>query len=187
MRWLSFIAILAYGSGKRFVDHGCSLLAAGISYYVLFSIFPLLIFSVGVIGLLLQNQALQEDLVDAVMENIPLTQDQGRDDVAEAIRSVSTTSSSAIGVIGLITMGWASSSMFGAVRRSLNIAGEVEVHRPWVPQKLLDLSMVLFFAPFFLASIAATTTLRAAQARSEDIPVLGGLADDLGGFWWLAS
>lgn len=187
MRWLSFAANWAYDAGKRYSEHGCSLLAAGISYYVLFSIFPLLIFSVGVVGLLLENQSLQDDLVNAVMENIPLTQDQGRSDVTDAIRSVSTTSSGAIGVIGLITMGWAASSVFGAVRRSLNIASSVEVHRPWVPQKLLDLSMVFFFTPFFLASIAATTALRAAEAHSSDVPVLGGLADDLGTFWWLAS
>jgi membrane protein len=187
MRWPSFVAIWAYTAGKRYVDHGCSLLAAGISYYVLFSIFPLLIFSVGVIGLLLQNQSLQQDLVDAVMNNIPLTQDQGRDDVTEAIRSVSAASSSAIGLIGLVTMAWAASGMFGAVRRSLNIASSVEVSRPFVQQKLLDLSMVLFFLPFFLASIAATTALRAAEARSSQFWVLGDLADDLGAFWWLAS
>src|SRR5690606_20441571 len=126
---------------KRYAEHGCSLLAAGISYYVLFSIFPLLIFSVGIIGVFLQNEGLQEDLVDAVMSTIPLTQDEGRDDVTAAIRQVSAASTSAIGVIGLITMGWAASSVFGAVRRSLNIANAVEVHRPWVPQKLLDLSM----------------------------------------------
>jgi membrane protein len=84
-------------------------------------------------------------------------------------------------------MGWAASSVFGAVRRSLNIASSVEIHRPWVPQKLLDLSMVLFFAPFFLASIAATTALRAAEVRSGEIPILGPIADDLGTFWWLAS
>jgi membrane protein len=187
MRWLKFAVNWLYYAGKGYSEHGCSLLAAGISNYVLFSIFPLLIFSVGVVGIVLQDRGLQEDLVNAVMENIPLTETQGRDDVTQAIRSVSATSSGAIGVIGLVTMGWAASSVFGAIRRSLNIASSVEVHRPWIPQKLLDLSMVLFFAPFFLASIAATTTLRAAEARSSEVPVLGNLADDLGAFWWLAS
>jgi membrane protein len=47
--------------------------------------------------------------------------------------------------------------------------------------------MVLFFLPFLLASIAATTALRAAQARSSEFALLGELADDLGPFWWLAS
>jgi membrane protein len=187
MRWLKFVVNWLYYSGKGYSEHGCSLLAAGISYYVLFSIFPLLIFSVGIVGIVLQDKGLQEDLVNAVMNNIPLTETQGRDDVTEAIRSVSATSSGAIGLIGLITMGWAASSVFGAVRRSLNIASNIEISRPWVPQKLLDLSMVLFFAPFFLASIAATTALRAAEIRSAAIPVLSPLADDLGTFWWLAS
>lgn len=184
---LQFLALWIYGSAKRFAEHGCSLLAAGISYYVLFSIFPLLIFSVGVIGLILQDADLQTKVIDAVMENIPLTQDEGRDDVTRAIREVSAAGSSAIGIVGFLTMGWAASAVFGAVRRSINIASAIDISRPLVPQKLLDLSMVLFFLPLLLASIAATTALRAAEARSDDIPVLGGLADDLGTLWWLAS
>lgn len=187
MRWLSFVAVWAYNAAKGYAEHGCSLLAAGISYYVLFSIFPLLIFSVGIVGLLLQSESLQRDIVDAVMANIPLSEDQGRADVTEAIRGVGSASSGAIGLVGLVTMAWAASAMFGAVRRSLNIATSVAVSRPFVQQKLLDLSMVLFFLPFFLASIAATTALRAARARSGEFPVIGTLADDLGAFWWLAS
>ncbi len=182
-----FMSLWVYGAGKRYTEHGCSLLAAGISYYVLFSIFPLLIFTVGVVGILLQDADLQQDIVNTVMNNIPLTEDQGRDDVTEAIQQVSAAGSGAIGIIGVLTMGWAASAMFGAVRRSINIASAIELNRPLVPQKLLDLSMVLFFTPFLLASIVATTALRAAQVRSYDIPVLGGLADDLGTFWWLAS
>jgi len=47
--------------------------------------------------------------------------------------------------------------------------------------------MVLTFAPFFLASIAATAASRAAAAASEDIPILGSAAQDVGLAWDIAS
>jgi membrane protein len=187
MRVFNLLGVWVYWAVKRFVDQNCGQLAASISYYALFSIFPLLIFSVGVIGVVLQDERLQQDLIDAVMRNFPLSETEGRDEVARAIREVSTSTSSAIGVVGAVAMAWAASAMFGSIRRSLNITAYVESRRPWAQQKLVDLALVIFFAPFFLLSIAATTALRAAETRSDDVPVLGQVADDLGGLWLLAS
>ncbi len=183
----AFVFDWLFGAVKEFGQDNCSQLAAGISYYVLFSIFPLLIFSVGIIGLVAQDQRVQDDLVNAVMENIPLSQEQGRNDVANAINDIGTGSSGAIGVIGLLTMAWSGSNMFGSLRRSLNLAYNVEAPRPLLRQKFIDLGLVLAFAPFFLGSIAATTALRVAQRASGDIPVLGHLAQEAGSLWLLAS
>ena len=112
--------VLAYRSVKAFFDDECSQRAAAISYYVLFSLFPLMIFSVGMLGLVLKDQALQTDVVDAVMENIPLSSGEGRDDVASTLQNVASTRSSAIGIVGLLALGWSGSAMFGVVRSSLN-------------------------------------------------------------------
>jgi membrane protein len=177
--------ILLYRSVKNFSDHGGGQMAAAISYYVLLSIFPLLIFCVGIIGLFLGNEALQEELVDAVVDNIPLSQDQGRDDVTQALREVASSRGGAIGLIGFLTMAWASSSMFGTVRRSLITVFEVTSPPPLVPRKVVDLLMVLAFVPFFLISIAFTTVLRIAQQVSGGLPLVGEVPQVLG-YGWLA-
>src|SRR5687768_16720755 len=117
--------ILLYRSLKGFSEHGAGQMSAAISYYVLLSIFPLLIFSVGVLGLFLRDVSLQQDLVDAVLAKIPLSQDQRRDDVNQALREASRTRASAIGLFAFVTMAWTSSSMFGSVRRSLFVVFEV--------------------------------------------------------------
>ncbi len=158
-------------------------MAAAISYYVLFSIFPLLIFSVGIVGLALQDSSLQQDLVDVVLEYIPLDQEQGRNDVTQAIRDVANVGSGALGVLGLIGMAWSGSNMFGVIRRSLNIAYDLDVHRPLVRQKLYDLLMALAFAPAFMASLAATGAIRAARRFSQDIPVVDDVSRSLGPAW----
>ena len=186
---LSFyhLRILAVRVVKEFGEDNCSQMAAAISYYVLFSLFPLLIFSMGIVGVVLQDSALQEDLIDAILKNIPFSEDEGRNDVTDAVRGVAGVGSGVLGLFGLLGMAWSGSNMFGVIRRSLNIAYGVDLHRPIVRQKLLDLGMVFGFAPFFILSLAATAGLRFAQAASDDAAFVGDLSQALGPLWTLAS
>jgi membrane protein len=182
-----FLLTLGRRSVEEFFDDNCSQMAAAISYYVLFSVFPLLIFLVGVLGLLLQDSQLQRDIIDAVLDFIPLSEDEGRDDVTEAVEGVAGVGSGALGLFGLIGMAWSASNMFGIIRRSINTAYDLDFHRPLVQQKLLDLGMVAGMGAFFLASIAATGFLRVVRQRSEDIPYLGDAAERAGFAWDAAS
>ncbi len=180
-------ALLARRSAEEFADDNCTQMAAAISYYVLFSLFPLLIFLVGVMGIIIQGSALQEDIVDAVLDFIPLTEDEGRDDVSGAVEGVAGVGSGALGIFGLIGMAWSGSNMFGVIRRSINTAYDLEQHRPFVQQKLLDLAMVPAMGIFFLTSIFATTFLRAVRQFSGDLAVLGEVAETAGPGWDAAS
>ena len=180
------LKVLAYRSVKGYFEDGCGQRAAAISYYVLFSLFPLVIFSVGILGIVLTDEQLQTDIVDAIMETIPLSQEEGRNDVTNALQQVAKTQTSALGFLGLIVLGWSGSAMFGVVRSSLNDVYHVR-SRPIVTQKLLDLAWVLAFAPFWIASVFATSVLRLARTKSEDLAFFGDFAESLGGGWWIAS
>ncbi|HUF53400.1 MAG TPA: YihY/virulence factor BrkB family protein [Dehalococcoidia bacterium] len=170
---------------KRYTANNCGQLAAGIAYYVLFSIFPLLIFLVAAVGIFL-HEAAQQDLVNEVMDVVPLDQGEGRANVEEAVDAVSGNTGPALGIIGLIGMMWSASGMFGAIRRSLNIIYDAQdLGRPFVQAKAIDLSLVLGAGLFFGASIAVTAVLRVAQARSEDLEGIGQLSEDLGWVWTL--
>jgi membrane protein len=179
--------VLVYRAVKAFFDERCSHHAAALSYYVLFSIFPLMIFTLGLIGLVIQDPDVQESIVDEVMANVPLSQDEGRDDVTDALSDVARDRSGAIGFFGLITLAWSGSAMFGALRNSLNVIFRVERPRPPLIQKVIDLAIVLSLAPLFLASIAATSVLRIARRTSEELPLLGDAPHALGAGWWVAS
>ena len=179
--------VLLVRSIQEFYSDGCTRLAAAISYYVLFSMFPLLIFSAGTLGLFLTDTRLQQELVDAVMDYVPLDQREGREDVAKAVGDVAGPTSGAVGLFALIVMVWSTGTMFGTVRDSLNRVFAVESSRPWVREKVLDLAMVLVFSPFFLASIAATAALRFSQSASVDVPILGETAHAFGAGWSIAS
>lgn len=181
------LSVLAYRSVKGFFEDQCTQRAAAISYYVLFSLFPLVIFSVGILGLVLQDDELQADIVDAVMDAIPLSPDEGRNDVASALENVASARGGAIGLVGLVTLAWSGSAMFGVIRSSLNHVFRATTPRPIVLQKLLDLAIVLAFAPFFIGSIVLTSALRLARTASEDLHFLGDLPENLGLAWWIAS
>ena len=183
MLTLSHLRILAVRTVKEFGDDNCSQMAAAISYYVLFSLFPLLIFSVGVLGVLLQDSKLQEDLVEVVLDYIPLSEDEGQNDVQAAVRDIAGAGSGAIGVLGLIGMAWSGSNLFGVIRRSVNLAYDLDVHRPIVRQKLLDLGLVAAFTPLVIASLAGTAAIRFVRESSEDVPVLSDASQTLGLVW----
>ena len=183
MAELRFLATLLKRSAQGFMADRCTQMAAAISYYVLFSLFPLLIFVLGVLGLFLDDEGLQQDVIDTVLEIVPLSEDQGRNDVTEAVQGVAGAASGTLGGLGLLGMAWAGSSMFGVIRRSLNVAWRVERERPFAQQKLLDLAMVAGLGMFFLASVAATAALRAIREFSEDLAYAGEVAENAGFLW----
>jgi YihY family inner membrane protein len=87
---------------RKFLDDRASNLAALIAYYAFFSLFPLLLVFVSVLGFVLQdNASLQEDVLDSALARIPVIGTQLRDDVEPL-----TGSTSAL-VIGLAGALWA--------------------------------------------------------------------------------
>jgi len=183
-----FVKTLLQRSAGEYLKDDCGQLAAAISYYALFSLFPLLIFAVAMAGLLIQDRGVQDDIVDEVLKNIPLSEGEGRNSVTDAVRGVADSGKGALGVIGLIGMAWAGSSLFGALRKALNAAfDDTESKRPFVPQKAIDLSLVLAVSVFFLVSIGATAFLRVVRNSSAELGALGDLAESAGLLWDAAS
>ncbi len=174
------LLILTVRSIQEFGDDRCSHMAAAISYYGFFSLFPLLIFMVSIFGIFLQSSSLQKDLIDQVLEFIPLTSDKGQNEVRDAIDAIAGISIP-LSIVGLLGLAWSASAMFGAIRTALNIAWDVKSSRHFVRQKLLDLAMVAGIGAFFLLSIGTTTLLRTTQEASSDI--LGPLSSNTALFW----
>ena len=187
MYTLRFLAKLTRRSVQGFLAHNCSQMAAAISYYVLFSLFPLLIFLVGILGLFLRNQGLQQDIVNRVLDFIPLSEGEGRNTVTDAVKAVAGPGSGALGVLGLIGMVWSASSMFGAIHRSIDTIYGLEYRRPFVQQKLLDMAMAVGVGAFFLLSVGATAFLRTVREFSSDIAYFGDAAQQAGFIWDAAS
>lgn len=142
-----------------FTRDDCMQLAAAISYYVLFSIVPLAIFIVSVFGFFLNSASIRDEIVNRVLDVVPLTQTDGRTAVENALDNVKRVSGP-IAAAGLIATLWTASAVFASIRKSLNRVWMLTEHRPFAQQKLIDFLQVGVLGAILLASMIATGVLR---------------------------
>jgi membrane protein len=162
------LLILTVRSLRKFADDRCSQMAAAISYYALFSLFPLLIFMVSIFGIFLQSSSLQKEIIDKVLEFLPLTADKGSSEVKDALDAIAGVSIH-LSIVGLLGLAWSASGMFGTIRSSLDVVWKLETSRPLITQKLVDLSLMAGVGVFFLLSIGTTGLLHATQEASSGL------------------
>ncbi|MBW3653482.1 MAG: YihY/virulence factor BrkB family protein, partial [Actinobacteria bacterium] len=130
------LAMALAGRGvSEFFEDGCPQRAAAISYYSLLSLFPLAIVLVAVFGLVADDAAARQQVIEFVLDNVPLREDRGRADLEELLNSV-TAASGGFGIFGVAGLLFAASAVMGAVRHALNAAWEVADPRPPLQGKL---------------------------------------------------
>jgi membrane protein len=140
--------------------------AAAISYYVLFSLAPLALLTLSIIGVVLTDQA-RADVVDEVLDAVPLSQTEGRDAVEDAVSGAGRIGGP-LAAVGLVFTLWTASSMFAAIRRSLNVIWDVSEPRPWFQGKLVDFAQIGLLLLVLVASLVATGVLRVVREVSAD-------------------
>jgi membrane protein len=119
----------------------CTQYAAAIAYRVLFSLFPLTIALVAVFGLVLQDDELRQDVIDEIVDILPVSE-SGQTDVSQSIEGIASPLS-AIGFLSLIALLWGASGMMASIRLGLEAAMKVERGRPAARAKLVDFVLVL--------------------------------------------
>ena len=171
--WRTDLQLLAKRSVSEFLDDHCAQLAASMSYYVFFSLFPLAILAVSVAGVLLTDDALRERVVDELFNLLP--SGAGKEDL-EALIDPIASGRSAVGVVSILGLMWAATGMMSALRFSLDTAWDLEFRRPFVRGKLVDLGLVLGVGGLLTISIGATAVLQVGRDVSDSV------ADSLGPF-----
>jgi membrane protein len=129
----------------------CGQYAAGIAYRVLFSLAPLAIVLVAILGAVLQDDSLRARVIHEVVAALPLS-DKGGVDVTKVIEKLAAPVN-LLGLISLFVFGWAASGMMGALRTGLEVAMRVEQARPAARAKLVDLLLVVGTAALVLATV----------------------------------
>lgn len=107
---------------KRFGEHDGGRLAATVSYYSFFSVFPLLLVFVTVLGIVLRNDPeLRQDLVDGALGQLPVigTQLQGTEPLP---------GSGVVLVVGLATALWAGLGAVGSLQHALAVINDTPAH-----------------------------------------------------------
>lgn len=153
----------------KYLRDRCPQFAAAVSYHVLFSFVPLVLFVASVLGLVLRDDDLRAQLVDEILARVPLTEEAAAD--LDRILSNVPAPTSAIGIAGLLALLWSASGMMGALRVALTEAFEEGEDRPLVQSKLVDLALVIGVGALLLVSFGFSLVARAIQrwgARLSD-------------------
>lgn len=140
---------------REFLKDDCTHMAAGIAYYAFFSIFPLLLGLIAILGIVLEPAEVQGRLLEMVLQAFPASAGL----VAQNIEGV-VASRGALGLLSVLGLLWSSMLVFAAIRRSLNRAWDLERQRSFLKQKLLELGMVGAVGLLLLVWLAATAYFR---------------------------
>jgi membrane protein len=161
-RQLGRAALDAAGGYTR---HATSQFAAAIAYRVLFSLVPLAAFTLAVTDVLLpdkQRNAVARWLVSVV---------PGRalDSSVEHALTTSRIPPTVAGLVSLLFLLWAASSMMGAIRIAFRVIWENDRRRTYVQSKLLDFALVLGVGVLAVASLGATLLVQVLAEIGRDL------------------
>lgn len=145
-----------------FVEDSCSQHAAAISYFALFSLFPLVLLAAAVAGIVLRNEELQARVVEAIVSQIPVQAPS----VASSLRALADLGPT-LSVVSFFGALLSSSALATAVRSALDVCFSVQHGRPFVRAKLVDYVVVLLAGALFLSSTIVTTGWRIVQAQAD--------------------
>lgn len=121
-----------------FLGKNCTHLAGAISFYTLFSIFPLFLAVISVLGFVLGTSAKDEQLAKDIAEVLPVSSDY----VTQTIQGV-VSARAITGIASVFGLLWAATAAFGAMRKGINAAWGIKRTRPFLKERMIDFGLVL--------------------------------------------
>ena len=148
-----FFVRLAVRTVQEMSDDDATHMAAGVAYYAIFSLFPLIIGLIAVFNLLPASEDRQAQFTEFIAGYLP-----GSEGLLDSNVRVSGT----LGAISILGLLWSGSAMFGAVARVVNRAWDVQKDPPLFISKPRQIGMALVVGLMFLTSMAAAAFVRTA-------------------------
>jgi membrane protein len=135
--------------------------AASITYYALFSIFPLLLSVIAIGSYFLEDDQVMDQVVQFIQVVIPVASDLIIQNVEEVLESRGT-----FGVIGIASLIWSASAAFMSLFRNIN--------RAWLKAAPLNAIIArLVGVVVIFALVVAIAVIRVASATANLLPTFG--------------
>jgi membrane protein len=167
MRWLNVRELRGVLSETwdNWNKHNAPKLGAALSYYTVFSIAPLLVVIVAIVGFVLGKEAAQGQIMAQIQSTVGV---EGAQAIQTVIRHADQPKAGVIAtVLGLITLFLGASGVFAELRDSLNRIWEVKTRSAsgvWgmARDRLLSFGMVLAIGFLLLVSLILSAAIAAA-------------------------
>ncbi|MBN1485814.1 MAG: YihY/virulence factor BrkB family protein [Chloroflexia bacterium] len=154
--------------------------AASLTFYSIFSLFPLLLVAVVVVSNTLESEMIRRQVLEYMIGAFPISKEL----VAQNIQRLRDLREP-VGLLALISLSWSATSAFSILTRSINRAWSNSQGHPFFKRRLVALGIIGLMAGLLLLSLASTTVL--SLLPRWNVPVLGriDLQDTL--LWGLLS
>ncbi len=136
---------------NEFLTKNGAQLAAAIAYYSLLSLIPLSLGLASILGFLMNSEEVQARVVTAAHELLPVSQDYVADTLKLIVKTRAVT-----GVIGLVGLFWPSMAVFGIIRKTVNFMWGGTKPRPFLQERLIDITLTVFGGILVVAPIVLT-------------------------------
>ena len=162
------VVALGWRVFKELGDDDATHLSAGIAFYAVFSLFPLLLGLLAISGIVFNSVTLQEQFLAYVTESMPGSREFVSKNVEELVRF-----RGALGIGAILGLLWSASSVFGAISRAVNRAWDVDKNRPFYLAKPIHIIMALGVGVLFLLSSFSTAAIELLSNHSRGLGLSG--------------
>ena len=139
--------------GQKITDDDILGNAAQVAFYFSFALFPLLLFLMSLLGILLSDkQDLQNELFTMLGQIMPRS---AFDLVKTTLDEVTSHASGGKLTFGIVTTLWAASAGVDNMRGTLNQVYDLKETRSWIKAKLVSLSLTIAIGVLILIAIGA--------------------------------
>ena len=165
--WANVLTLTAE-TFRDFARNNCSYFAAGIAYWALLSLFPLVLAAISLVGFLYPSPEEQSEIVEGVIKLIPVSGSYLSEVVADVVH--------ARGVLGLLAVTgllFSGAKVFASVRRGINQAWNIRFQHPFFVARAIDL-VLLLAAAFLVFMTVLLTTIATGLSIPIDTPEVPG-------------
>jgi membrane protein len=167
----AFVVVCAR-SVQQFLTNNSMQMAAAVAFYSFFSLFPLALLIILAFDFFVpvSTPLQEENFATAFGTFIPVSQG----DIATTLDQAASNKE-ATGPLALIVLVWASTAVFATLRKGINTAWNVRTPRPWLKERVIDLTATALAGLLFLLLLIATTVIRSfAEGSSTEAGLFSG-------------
>ena len=157
------IVRLAVRVAREMGNDDATHMAAGVAYYAILSLFPLVLGLIFVFSLILESDRVEREMFHFFQTYLPGTEDI----LANNVGSVKGARG-VLGVVGVLGLFWSASALFGAISRAVNRAWDVHEDRPFYIAKVRHIIMAMTVGVLFLLSLGASSSVQFVEGIGLD-------------------
>jgi len=165
---------------NEFLNRNCPHISGAISFYALFSFFPLVLAVISIASFVSGSEQQQDRLAQDIAEVVPVSTEF----VSETVQGV-VSARAITGIASLVGLLWAASAAFGAVRKGINAAWGIKKTRPFLRERMMDFTLVLGAGVLLMGALFLTPLFTFLKEITDAIAPEAGLATNF--FWSLVT